>query len=64
MNVELGVAEADRLCFDLISRILREQVISLKTILFSEESCVEMCDLTYPHLVRVGSPTWFVEPDI
>ena len=53
---ELGEEEANRLCFDLISHTPREQVISLQTslpILYSEELCIEMRDLTYLHLTYV-----------
>ena len=66
-STRLKDEEADELCFDLIAHIPRDQVISLRTtlpILRSEESCVEMCDLTYLHLVDVNLTRWSVEPDI
>ena len=63
----LGEEEAERIGFDLITTIPREQVVNLQTtlpILRSEELCVEMCDLTYLRLHKVDLSTWFVEPDI
>jgi len=67
MNVELEDEEADQLCFDLISHIPREQVISLQTslhILRSEELCVGMRSLTYLYIGGTDLSTWFVEPEI
>jgi len=67
MTWELEGEEVDRVCFDLISHIPRDQVISLQTsipILRSKELCVEMRDLTYLHLVDGDLSVWFMEPDI
>ena len=57
--------EANRLCFDLIAHIPREQVTSLQTnlpILRREELCVEMRNLSYLNLVDIDLFTWFMEP--
>jgi len=56
--------EADRLCFDLIAHIPREQITSLQTnlpILRWEELCVEMHNLTQLHLVEINLSIWFTE---
>ena len=67
MNMELEDEEEDQLCFDLISHIPREQVVSLQTslpILRSEELCAGMYNLTHLHLGGTDLSTWFVETDI
>ena len=56
--------EADRLCFDLIAHVQREQVTSLRTNLRIprwEELCVEMRNLTHLHLLNIDLSTWFAE---
>ena len=56
--------EADRLYFDLIAHIQRDQVTILQTnlpILRWEDLCVEMRNLTYLHLVDTDLSTWFAE---
>jgi len=67
MSAEQENGEADRLCFDLIAHIPREQVASLQTnlpILRWEELCVGMRNLTHLHLIDINLPTWFAELDV
>ena len=67
MSLQLQLGEADRLCFDLISQIPWEQVVSLQTTLpalRSERLCVRMQNLTYLYLVAVDLSVCFVEPEI
>ena len=62
----LGKEEVEKIGFDLIAHIPREQVINLQTtvpILRSEELCVEMCNLSYFFLIEVDLSTCFVESD-
>jgi len=64
ISTPLEGEEADRLCFDLIAHIRRDQVTSLQTnlpILRWEELCVEMNNLTHLYLVDIDLSTWFVE---
>ena len=66
MSETPGKEEAEKICFDLITHIPREEISDLRTtlpILHSEELCVEMCNLTHLRLVGVDLATFFVEPD-
>jgi len=59
--------EADKMYFDLVSHIPREEVVTLETslpILRSELFCAEMRNLTCLHVVGVDLSTWFAEPDV
>jgi hypothetical protein len=65
-SADLGEAEADQLCFNIIAHIPLEKVVDLTMplpILRSEELCVGMCNATHLHLEDVDLSTWFVEPD-
>jgi len=64
ISTSLEDDEADRLCFDLIAHIQREQVTSLQTnlpILRWEGLCAEMNNLTHLYLVDIDLSKWFVE---
>ena len=59
--------ETEKMASDLVRHIPREQIIDLRTtlpILYLEELCVEMRNLTRLLLDRVDLPTFFVEPGV
>jgi len=66
MRVGMKDSEAEGLCLSFIARIPREQGIDLQTsppTIFSEDLCVETCDVTYLRLIGANLSTWFIEPD-
>jgi hypothetical protein len=66
-TLTLGGDWGEKLCFNIITHIMQEEVVDLTTnlpILRSKELCVQMCNLTHLHLDRVTLSGWFVGPYI
>ena len=58
-------AETEKMCFDPIAHIRREEVVDLRTPLplLCLELCAAMCNLKYLHLIGVD-PTFFMGPNV